>query len=250
MAVSWTSDDRSKRGLSWAELVDQAARLLGVEPELLRFRGDSLRILEYFSIKKAGVAPLINWQMREMHAPDAALASSVVHTALCGLRHCRTIYTTNYDDYIERSFTLAGEAVQKVAIEADMGAHGHQREVVKFHGDFDHPTTLVVTESDYNRRLAFESPMDFRLRADLLGRAILFIGYSFNDANVAYLFHKVKELLHGLPGTPSGRRAYIVLPNPSDFEIQLFRVRNIEVLPIDGIDLTAETARLLEEIAA
>ena len=63
MNVNWRGlDGRDLRGPSWDELVDQAARMLGVEePELLRMRGSPLQILEYFRAKKGSFAPLTNW---------------------------------------------------------------------------------------------------------------------------------------------------------------------------------------------
>ena len=124
-----------------------------------------------------------------------------------------------------------------------MGQLASRPQVVKFHGDFNHPPQMVVTESDYEKRLAFQTEMDFRLRSDVLGRAVLFLGYSFRDANVAYLFRLVNEYFHGLPANPSGRRAYIVIADPSDFEIRLFRARNIEVIGVNG-------GRIIEDITS
>ena len=46
VSVSWNGG--SKHGPSWRELVDQAATLLGADPDLLRLRGTDLQILEYF----------------------------------------------------------------------------------------------------------------------------------------------------------------------------------------------------------
>ena len=91
-----------------------------------------------------------------------------------------------------------------------------------------------------------ESAMDYRLRADLLGRVVLFLGYSFRDTNVSYLFRRINALFQNLPGSPTGRRAYITVADPSDFETELFRARNIEVIPIDGREQTADIASLLE----
>ena len=40
----------------------------------------------------------------------------------------------------------------------------------------------------------------------------------------------------------------ITVPNPSDFELELFDARNIGVIPIDESRQTEEVAWLLEEI--
>lgn len=248
VSVEWEDGDRTRRGLSWDKFVDQAADQLGFRPELLRMRGDSLQILEYYRIRRSGLGSLINWLMTEMRAPDDALLASSVHAELAQMQECSVFYTTNYDDYLERAFQLHGRAVKRIALEDHMGSARGATEVVKFHGDFDWPDKMVVSESDYLERLAFNSPMDWKLRSDLLGRAVLFLGYSFRDSNVAYLFHRVNELFERLPLSGSGRRAFIVIPDPSDFEESLFQRRNIEVIPVSRQSMSDDIAEILQEL--
>ena len=231
-------------------MVDQAARQLGFDqPDLIRTRGTDLQVLEYFKLVNEGVAPLTNWLFLNMQAPDAAIQESPVLSALAGLRQCQLFYTTNYDDFLERALRLAGRPANTVATEAHIGtlpSDGPQ--VVKFHGDLNTPDRMVVTESDYEKRLALSTAMDFRLRSDVLGRVVLFLGYSFRDPNVAYLFRLVNEHLDRLVVNPSGRRAYIVVPDPSDFETRLYRARNIEVIGVNGGAIAEETATVLHEL--
>jgi hypothetical protein len=98
--------------------------------------------------------------------------------------------------------------------------------------------------------MRLESAMDLKLRSDVLGRALLFVGYSFRDANVAYLFRLVNEHFGNLPQSFAGKRAYIIYPNPSDFELQLFHARRIEVIAISGPDLAEAAAAMLRSMAA
>jgi hypothetical protein len=77
---------------------------------------------------------------------------------------------------------------------------------------------------------------------------MLFIGYSFRDWNVSYLFRLINEQFGPLPQAPTGRRAYIAVPDPSDFEYTLFRARNIEVIPIRGDHMPGDIAALLGEL--
>ena len=92
--------------------------------------------------------------------------------------------------------------------------------------------------------------MDLTLRSDILGRAILFVGYSFRDPNIAYLFRTVNEKFSSLPHSFAGRRAYIVVTNPSDFELQLFQERKIEVIPTFDLDRARAVSDLLTELAS
>lgn len=261
MAVNWKSsqDGTLRRGISWRELVNEAARMLGYEdPGLLRVRGDDLQILEYFRIKHNNeMAALRNWFNIEINAPDDALLISPIHAALAGLDKCSMFYTTNYDDFLERGLRLHGRASKAIALEAHIAdllieetdGAGDIAQVVKFHGDLNNPNRMVLSESDYERRLSFSDVEDQRLRSDLLGRALLFLGYSFRDWNVSYLFRLVNESFGPLPKAPTGRRAYIAVADPSDFEYTLFRERNIDVLPVRTACQTDDIAHLLRSLA-
>lgn len=248
-SVEWRDGERMLRGPSWEEIVNQAAVELGFEvPQLIRARGTDLQILEYFKLKFNGHTRLTNWLLKNMDPPDEAIKSSAIHSELANMQSCSIIYTTNFDDFIERSFKLHGRPHQVVAIEEHMRTAAGTTEIVKFHGDWNHPDRMVLTESDYERRMAFSEPMDLRLWSDLLNRSVLFLGYSFRDPNVSYLFRQVKERFARLPNTSSGRRAYIVVQDPSQFERRLFQERNIEVIPIDGKGRTEAVAAILNDI--
>jgi hypothetical protein len=253
MSLSWKSADGSKtfRGPSWIEMVNEACRQLGYEdPELLRYRGTDLQILEFFEQKKGNFAPLTNWLVRRFDVSNDAIKASRVHAALSALDNSTRFYTTNYDDLLERSLRLAGRQVKVVAGERDMGLGDKMIEVVKFHGDFDNPDAMVFSEGHYYKRLRLDDPLDLKLRSDLLNRVALFVGYSFRDLNIGFLFDILTEMLKSLPGSDTGKRAYIVVNNPSDFEYTLFRKRNMEIIPTFGDDRTATLAEVLEEIAS
>src|SRR5262249_28683281 len=154
-----------------------------------RVRGTDMQILEYFKLKHGDqTAKLTNWLSKLMDPSDDALRDSPIHKELALLTRCRLFYTTNYDDFLERAFSLHGREHEVVVLESQMGGVRRDCEIIKFHGDLNHPDQIVLTESDYERRLSLSTAMDYRLRADLLGRVILFIGYSFRDPNVSYLF--------------------------------------------------------------
>jgi hypothetical protein len=232
-------------------MVNEACRQLGyTDPELLRYRGTDLQILEFFEQKRGNFAPLTNWLVRRFNIADDDIKASRVHTALAALDNSTIFYTTNYDDLIERSLRLAGRVVRVVSGERDMGLGNKCDEVVKFHGDFDNPDAMVFSEGHYYKRLRLDGPLDLKLRSDIMNRAALFIGYSFRDLNIGFLFDLLNEMFKSLPDSDTGRRAYIVVNNPSDFEYTLFKKRNIEIVPTYGDDRTATLAEVLEEIAS
>ena len=122
-------------------------------------------------------------------------------------------------------------------------------QVVKFHGDLEFPNHMVVSELNitsggwyWTRRWTIAS------RQTCLGRVVLFMGYSFKDWNVSYLFRLINERFNQLQGALSGRRAFITVADPSDFEREMFSARNMEVIAVRGEDQTGDIATLLEEM--
>ena len=251
--MGWTVDGRTKHPPTWRELVNHAAEELGFsDPDLLRVRGNDLQILEYYALVKGGRDALGDWLVDAVKVPDEALADSVIHRALADCAKAPLIYTTNYDPLIERALELHGRPTVMLARERDFPAAleaalaGPETcQVVKFHGDLSARETMVLTESDYEKRLKLEDEMDLRLRSDLLGRAVLFLGYSFSDANVSYIFELINEAFRELPESDYGRRAFITVADPSQFERRLFKRRGIDVIPIDSARQADEIAELL-----
>jgi hypothetical protein len=62
------------------------------------------------------------------------------------------------------------------------------------------------------------------------------------------LFRLFTEQFWEQPGTLPGQRAFIAVPDPSDFELELFRERRITVIPLDESRITEQIAQLLGEM--
>src|ERR1700730_4796199 len=61
----------------------------------------------------------------------------------------------------------------------------------------------IIYTTNYDRwiELAFEDPLDIKLRGDTLDRGVLFIGYSLSDINIRYLLFKLQEIWSAYGGT-------------------------------------------------
>lgn len=256
-SVEWENSGVLNKPPSWSEMVDEAAAQLEFQdPGLLRARGTDLQILEFYNAMKGGMDELVNWLVLKLAVPDEVLKTSLIHSALVSLEKCPLFYTTNYDDLLERAFELHGRSVVRLSRESDfpaafarLGTHPPTCQLVKFHGDLKARETMVVTEAQYEERLKLETALDLRMRSDLLGRAVLFIGYSFRDPNVSYLFRLVNEEFRELPDSHYGQRAFIAIPDPSEFERRLFQRRRIDVIALDSADVAGDVAFLLEQLA-
>lgn len=162
---------------------------------------DYLQIAEYYFLKcDEKIGPIRNAISKSLHL-DFNPILSPAHVELINLG-APQIYTTNYDDLIEKTFVKLGLHCKVVAIPKDIAlADGSVSQVVKYHGDLRYEDTLVLTESKYYARLDFESPLDLKFRSDILGRSVLFLGYSFRDLNIRIIWFKLMKMMREIPAS-------------------------------------------------
>jgi hypothetical protein len=177
---------------SWRDFIEHMLEELGLEPEDFVGKESSYQTLaEFYRIRRGSIGPLRSWMDRTWSVSEEKVKTSEVHRIIVELDF-PLIYTTNYDANLEVAFRLHGRDFVKVANARDIAkiADGVPQ-IVKFHGDFEDDQSLVLAETDYFDRLAFDSPLDIKFRADALGRPILFIGYSLSDLNIRLLLHRL-----------------------------------------------------------
>jgi len=223
---------------SFSGLIDQIAEELGYDPKVYKLSGNNLQLAEYYVAIKGSIGPLRSIMDRDFNPSNNHIKSSVAHTALAELGF-PLIYTTNYDDIIERSFKLWKKPVFTVANIDNIGmAPANATQVVKFHGAFSDDSSLVLTESSYFERLAFESALDIKLRADMLGKCLLFIGYSLDDVNVRYMLYKLFKLRQ-LIKTDANKRipsAYLTTFGSNEIQKTLLAHWNVTIIELDPAD--------------
>ena len=168
--------------------------------------------------------------------------------------HVPAVYTTNFDDLLERAFAAAGKPFQVVAEARDLhewrfdeidGEYVARFPIYKLHGSLDRPHTLVLGESDFQRRQGLAShPIDLRFCSDVVGREVLLVGYSFSDPNVRWLWTKLRDL-HVLPVA-----YFLELGRSTDLDVAYFlkdRVHRID-LHAEDRDSPAELLEFLEAL--
>lgn len=204
---------------TWSQLIDHMAQNLGFDPDVFRsLSSNYLTLAEYYKIERGSIGPLRSWMDRHWNFSDEKIRASRVHTLIAKLDF-PVIYTTNYDCNIERALELGGRPVRKIVDVKDfLHVQDHERQVVKLHGDFENDSSIVLTETDYFDRLSFDSPLDIRLRADVLARPVLFIGYSLSDINVRMLLHRLWETWNTSPHRSHQPNSYVFLPRPNEIE--------------------------------
>lgn len=177
---------------SWSELVSHLAGDLELDEGVLSSPGCTYQSLaEYYKIRNGSIGALRSWMDRTWRVSEEKVRESRLHQLVIALDF-PILYTTNYDRNLEAAYDAAGRAYVKVANARDIAkTRDGVPQIVKFHGDFDDDESLVLTETDYFNRLAFDSPLDIKFRSDALGKTVLFIGYSMTDMNIRLLMHKL-----------------------------------------------------------
>jgi SIR2-like domain len=237
----------------WGELIGWMAERLGFEPDLFCLHGRYEQLAEYFALAGNDHFQDLVYEMTRRFDSEEAVRSrksSRMHRALAEL-DWRTIYTTNYDSHVEGALL---DAKKRVAVLASFDDFQNRREpgtceVIKFHGTLARPDTIVLTERSYFDRIALESPVDQRLRADLLSHSFLFVGYSFNDLNIRYIWYRMHQLrLQGLAGArrPSARRCFFATFGVGPIQPELLDQWNIDLIQLDPADKEASVSNLLQ----
>ncbi|QDK35701.1 SIR2 family NAD-dependent protein deacylase [Sphingomonas sp. IC081] len=174
---------------SWTELIDHMRGELGLEN--LDGTWTYQTLAEYYRLQHGSIGPLRSWMDRTWSVSLERVKESRIHDIIVELDF-PIIYTTNYDNNLEQAYQLHDKRFVKVAntsdiVNADIGLP----QIVKFHGDFDDDESLVIAETDYFKRLAFETPLDTKFKADALGRTLLFVGYSMSDLNIRLTLYRM-----------------------------------------------------------
>jgi hypothetical protein len=219
---------------SWKELISHISEELGYDYEVFNSFGDFLALAEFYEIQKKSISSLRSWMDRKWHDPSINIAESKVHKMIVEL-DVPIIYTTNYDRWIEKAYDYYGKKYKKISNVGDLvNVKNDETQIIKFHGDFDDDDkSIVLTESSYFERLSFETPLDIKLRSDILGKSILFIGYSLNDINLRFLFYRLNKLWVNSAVSNVRPKSYIFLAKPNPVQEAVLKRRGINAIISD-----------------
>lgn len=243
----------------WSELSAWIAKKLDFDPDLLALHGSDSQIAEYLNLSKTGaMKDFIYYMTTRFDAPEIVdrRKTSRTHKAL-GAKRWKTVYTTNYDAHIQGALEDAGAKCSVLASIADFldSRESDATEVVMFHGSLRDPATIVLTESRYFERMALDEPVDQKLRADLLSNSFIFIGYSFTDPNIRYIWNRMHMIRSRQQKVDDvrlpERRCYFTSFGSGPIQPKLLEQWQIDVIAFDPAkDKSESVAELLEGIGA
>lgn len=182
---------RQHLGVAAVELAADMAEEVGCTPEA------RLSDVADDYADKCGETAFVEYLQRKLVIAELDERKAPSHRLLVSLMQ-NLLYTTNQDNLFELTAEKYGRPYRKVITVQDLSeAAPGEPLLIKFHGDTTVPESLVFGTRSYQARMqAQDHPLDIKLRADLLGKRLLFLGYSLRDENVAKLFDTVKRA-HG-----------------------------------------------------
>jgi SIR2-like domain len=183
---------RDHLGVAAAELAHQMAADLGESPEKL------LSELADLYEERHGRDGFVTFLRSQLTVTAFDERKVPAHRALVSLLPS-LVYTTNQDNLFELTAAKYGRRYRRVVTIDDLAeAIPGEPLLIKFHGDPDVPSSLVFGRKSYEARIATDGhPLDIKLRADLLGKRLLFLGYSLRDENVSKLLASVQRAFGG-----------------------------------------------------
>lgn len=179
---------RSAGFVDWKMLLKSIAEGLGLDVEK---ETNLVALAQYYCNERSGHRAGLTRVLLEEFTRDAELTTN--HKILARLP-ITTYWTTNYDKLIERALEEAGKRpdVKYTVDQLAFTKPGRDAVVYKMHGDIDHPGSTVLIKDDYERYHLTRHPFVTSLTGDLVSKTFLFVGFSFTDPNLDYIFGRIR----------------------------------------------------------
>ncbi|HEX9941157.1 MAG TPA: SIR2 family protein [Thermoanaerobaculia bacterium] len=150
-----------------------------------------------------------------------------VHKVLATLP-VQHFFTTNFDGLLEAAFNQRKRPFHSIVNTEDVSfMDGSTVQLVKLHGDLDHPMSIIITAEDYEKELSDGPRLADLLSHELRTRTVLFLGYSFNDIDLRIILRRSHRGNHDFR-----RNAFTVQFDPPAWVMEDLKRRGIIVLPL------------------
>ena len=168
--------------VDWKTLLKEIAEDLGLDVS----RESDLIALAQFHVNHRQGRDRINQLLIDHFIENVSITPN--HHLIAHLP-VRTVWTTNYDDLIEKCFEDAGKRVDVKRRQSDFATTRRNSDVTvyKMHGDKTDPSQAVLTKDDYETYHKSRELFTIALKGDLITKTFLFLGVSFADPNVGYI---------------------------------------------------------------
>ncbi|ELP8743454.1 SIR2 family protein, partial [Staphylococcus pseudintermedius] len=178
--------------VSWKELLREAANEIGIDVDK---EHDLVSVAQYIynqSNSRNKITKLIKAHIQR----NGNITEN--HKILANLP-INTIWTTNYDEFIEKSFEEKNKIydVKKNTIDLSSEVKNSEATIYKMHGDINRAHDAVLIKDDYEIYDKKNELFTQALKGDLISKTFLFIGFSFDDPNLENILSRVRIMLEG-----------------------------------------------------
>jgi hypothetical protein len=157
------------------------------------------------------------------------ISPSLAHL-LISVLPAQVIFTTNYDDLIERSFRESGKPIHVIVNETELAYWGEDKvQIIKLCGELNRPESIAITKYDFNIFPETHRRLIERLRSTLETKTALFLGYGLRDPfvnqiwdNISYSFKEHR------------RYGYMVLFDGDPLEMEDLKTRGVHAISLDS----------------
>lgn len=170
----------------WGELIDKLKAKMNLEYD----EKDDLIIPQLFFNERL---PLEYHQQIQEILGHNKVKPNPINQAIIRLK-ANHIITTNYDNLFEQALEKESIKYSVVKKDSDLPHANTSNLLIKMHGDFDE-RNIVLKEDDYlNYEDNFPLISNF-VKGVFSSKLVLFIGFSFNDNNLKYIFERIRNVL-------------------------------------------------------
>lgn len=151
----------------------------------------------------------------------------------------RHFITTNYDDVIERAHEQVGKPIMPIEWHdekevrrfiTDLREPRAPRTCLHIHGTYDHPETIVLSETDYSRRYVDSLAAQRKLFAIMATQRMVFFGFSLEDPAFDEILRVARRTLGS--GKPRHFAILPIEPAASEKTIRRRLNRKYDIEPI------------------
>ena len=213
---------KSSATQSEKELLSHYNTLPEVAEEFVKMRNN--KKTELFSIIKNALQVDIN------------VSDLYVHNSLKNIPQIQTIITTNFDDLFERAYGNDIEVIirdESIAT-AFSSINSDKVKLFKIHSDFTNPDLIIITKSDYLK--FFDSdifrPLWTEIKSIIAKKSIFFVGYSFEDPNIQFIFDKIIDKLGQF-----GNECFLAIPQLPEYKQAYLATKNISYIPMSAEEI-------------
>lgn len=187
----------------WKDVLRECAEEIGLDVE--KEERNLITLAEYYAIGKQRTK--INTTIKEFFADNKG--EPTINHSLISTLPISSIWTTNYDRLIERTYEKANIHYSVLTDDSSYKELDNSSKIIihKIHGDVNTSDKCVITRKDYEEFIETHDIVLSELKGEMCSNSFLFLGYSFSDTDIQHILSKIRLIYkHSHP-----RRHYCII---------------------------------------